>query len=188
MRNFWQSIQFVARHAWPFLRFHAAKQYRVSPWSFFFFILSLILLVLSAALWLRARLEVAAAAEELHQVMIRQSRPAPVFRHSPKVDLPAFEGSALPRAILAASERVKLPIGDISYAFDEGRGEPYRRYRARFGTGTNYTAIRHFIRELQARDSNVTLDGISCSRQDMRSAALNCEVALSAFYRRGNSE
>lgn len=172
-----------------FLRFHAARLYRAQPVAALTFVASGTALVLSAMVYAEQRFEAQQAQADLLRLQAavkdikvpeRDSKPG----SSPAVDLPVFDNVALVQSLNSTAVDAQLPLDEVGYALDEGSSEPYLRYRITLRVAGNYRAIRAFNDRFTTDMLNVSLDSISCARQDVSTVPLTCDLAFSAFYRR----
>lgn len=103
---------------------------------------------------------------------------------SGRIDLPRFEPNKLVEAINRLALNTKLPLDEISFVLEDNHTQPYLRYRATLSVSSRYPVIRRFLDALEAEQPQVALDAISCERDDIGAVDTNCDVNLSAFYRR----
>jgi hypothetical protein len=88
------------------------------------------------------------------------------------------------QALNSAAESTKLSLDEISFAMDDNVTQPYLQYHATLTVTSNYPAIRRFLVRVQKARSEVSLDSIVCTRDDVTTVDLTCDLALSAFYRK----
>lgn len=126
-----------------------------------------------------------------HQVAVMQAAPAALAktqvtapRSEPAEDLPRFNSSELVQQISDIAADLKLPVDEIGYVLDDSAREPYLRYRVTLRLSSAYPSIRTFSEKLAGGLSNVSLDALNCTRQDVSTAPLTCDLAFSAFYRK----
>ena len=103
---------------------------------------------------------------------------------NPDAELPLFDNVALVQALNSVAAEAQLPLEDVAYTLNEGRSEPYLRYRIVLRVTGSYRVIRTFIDRFTVEMLNISLDSISCTRQDVTVVPLTCDLAFSAFYRR----
>jgi len=101
-----------------------------------------------------------------------------------KPDLPAFNNTALVEALNGAAEETKLTLDEISFLLDDNASQPYLRYRATLTVSSGYPIIRRFLDSVRVKQPEVSLDAITCTRDDIATVELTCDLALSAFYRK----
>lgn len=101
-----------------------------------------------------------------------------------KLTLPAFDNTQLVVALNTAAETSKLSLDEVSFLLDENANQPYLRYRATLTVSSAYPAIRRFLNQVRSQQPDVLLDSITCSRDDITTVELTCDLALSAFYRK----
>lgn len=100
-------------------------------------------------------------------------------------DLPAFSSASLTANFHAVAADVKLPLDEVSYTLDSSANQPFLRYRVTLSVKTGYPEIRKFVAALIAELPNVALDSVRCSKEDVVSTVLSCQLGFSAFYRKG---
>lgn len=100
-------------------------------------------------------------------------------------DLPVFSSAELAADFHAISADVKLPLDEVRYTLDSGASQPYLRYRVTLVVKTGYPEIRRFAAALVTALPNVALDSVRCGKEDGAAAPLSCQLAFSAFYRKG---
>ncbi|WP_188567707.1 GspMb/PilO family protein [Undibacterium terreum] len=127
-------------------------------------------------------------AEETIQEVIQQAKHRNQVIPSPSsisgTDLPRFDSAQLVEALHRVAEEVKLPADEISYALEGNENQAYLRYRVTLSVTASYPVIRKFAEHFQAQLPNVSLDSISCTRDDIAATALSCDLGLSAFYQK----
>ena len=101
-----------------------------------------------------------------------------------KLTLPAFDNTQLVVALNGAAETSKLSLDEVSFLLDENPSQPYLRYRATLTVSSAYPAIRRFLDQVRSQQPDVLLDSITCTRDDITTVELTCDLALSAFYRK----
>lgn len=103
---------------------------------------------------------------------------------SDRIDLPDFQAMTLPSELDAAAQATGLEFGEVSYALEKAASQGFLRYRATLKVTSSYPVIRRFVDRLQARQPNVALTAINCSKDDIGIGELDCELSLSAFFRK----
>lgn len=98
--------------------------------------------------------------------------------------LPWFQNTQLVEQLHRVAHGADLPVDEVSYALEEGKEQPYLRYRITMTVSASYPAIKQFADELTSSMSHIDLDSISCRRADISVALLTCELAFSAFFRK----
>lgn len=101
-----------------------------------------------------------------------------------QITLGAFQSQALPDALNSAAVTFSLPVNEMIFRLDDNAAQPYLRYSATVKVFGGYQVMRKFVAAVRASNPETSLDAISCTRSDIRSVHLNCELILSAFYRR----
>ena len=109
----------------------------------------------------------------------------PVATRQATPDLPVFSSSALTADFHAIAADVKLPVDEVSYSLDSGANQPYLRYRVTLVVKTGYPEIRRFAAALVSVLPNVSLDSVRCGKEDAAAIPVSCQLAFSAFYRKG---
>lgn len=105
-----------------------------------------------------------------------------VHPESSAVSLPPFSAAALVKHVNDIADDMHVPVDEVGYSLDNAEKLPYLRYRITLTTKAGYVEIRKLLAGLSSEMPNVTLDGIHCTRPDAGTAALGCELALSAFF------
>jgi hypothetical protein len=126
---------------------------------------------------------------ELRMTLSEQKKEPPLLAHQSQLQsglsLPLFNSASLIESLHSAAEEAKLPIDEVSYSLEENLSQPYLRYRITLTATATYPAIRHFTDGIRRQANHVSLDTITCSREDIAAASLSCDLGLSAFYRKG---
>jgi hypothetical protein len=126
-------------------------------------------------------------ADDEFQSAILQARnfsKKPIAGLKTRAELPEFDSAQLVDALHDVANDIKLPIDEVSYALENTAGQPYLRYRVTLSVTANYPTIRKFADTFRKQAEHVSLDTISCSREDIAATTLNCDLGLSAFYRK----
>lgn len=117
--------------------------------------------------------------------MIAPTMPASFARGADvQIKLDAFQSHALPDALNGAAVTFSLPVNEMIFRLDDNPARPYLRYSAAVKVFGGYQAVRKYVAAVRTSLPQTSLDAISCTRSDIRSVHLNCELTLSAFYRR----
>ncbi|QNM94823.1 hypothetical protein [Chitinimonas koreensis] len=103
---------------------------------------------------------------------------------SDRLDLPDFQPMALPGELDAAAHATGLEFGEVSYVLEKAASQGFLRYRATLKVTSSYPVIRRFVDRLQARQPHLALTAINCSKDDIGIGELDCELSLSAFFRK----
>ena len=98
--------------------------------------------------------------------------------------LPAFDNAKLIAVVHQVAEESRMPVDEITYVLDANAGQPFFRYHINLSVDASYPVVRHFVEQLQRLQPQISLDGISCRKDDIGVKALNCDLSLSAFYRK----
>ena len=103
-----------------------------------------------------------------------------------KPELNAFNNTQLVDALNSVAEEMKLSLDEVSFILDDNVSQPYLRYHATLTVSSTYPTIRHFIDQVHAKQPDISLDSITCTRADISTVDLTCDLTLSAFYRKEN--
>ena len=167
-------------------RFHFLRLARMHPFGLTGAVLLLAIAVAAGLFWLSlvrhdavVRRDIANLNKSLGQPVASSSS-----QGSGRLDLPRFEPNKLVEAINRLAQNTKLPLDEITFVLEDNHNQPYLRYRATLSVSSRYPAIRRFLDALEIEQPQVALDAISCERDDINAAETNCDVNLSAFYRR----
>jgi hypothetical protein len=101
-----------------------------------------------------------------------------------KLSLSAFNNTQLLEALKGSAENAKLSFDEVSFLLDASANQPYLRYRATLTVSSQYPIIRKFLDQVRVKQPEVSLDSIICTRDDISTVDLTCDLALSAFYRK----
>lgn len=116
------------------------------------------------------------------------ARPQPVaVSDSAPTYLDEFNGTAMLAKLYDAAQDIGFPLEEISYELEEAPTQPYMRYRVSLRAKTGYAEIRRFAAALLVDLSNISLDSLRCTREEITVVPLNCELAFSAFYKKGGN-
>jgi hypothetical protein len=111
--------------------------------------------------------------------------PAAASLDGPPAYLDEFDAADMVAKLHAATSDIGLPIDEVSYELGNAPTQPYLRYRVSLSAKTGYAEIRRFAAALLVDLPNISLDSIRCARDEIASRSLNCQLAFSAFYKRG---
>ncbi|WP_222613446.1 GspMb/PilO family protein [Undibacterium amnicola] len=100
----------------------------------------------------------------------------------PLIQLPAFDSARLVQTLNAVASDMQVGLEEVSYVLDDNANQAYLRYRISFGVLSRYPVLKKMIGHLQEQSPHILLDGISCSREDIISVDLHCELVLSAYF------
>jgi hypothetical protein len=100
-----------------------------------------------------------------------------------KVSLTAFNNTQLLETLKGAAENTKLTFDEVSFVLEPNANQPYLRYRATLTVTSQYPTIRKFLDQVRVKQPEVSLDSILCTRDDIATVELTCDLAMSAFYR-----
>lgn len=170
----------------PLCRFHLHRLLRHSPIALGVFA-ALTLVSLAALLGFFAQRQAIDEAGKLSFDLFNKVKAVPpaaaasVVRHP---EFQEFNSTHLVAVLSKVAARAQLPLAEVTYRLDDNTNLPYLRYRAVLTVNANYLAIRGFIDGVVHDLIDVSLDNISCTREDLRSSKVNCELAFSAFYRK----
>ena len=171
-----------------FFRFYGRRWLELNPRMFLLASLSFMLFFIAATAYLRARADEINAREQLTQAKARQLRLDRISMNPSVPDpipvLPWFHSAQFIERLGHIAQDIKLPIDEVGFVLEEGNTQPYLRYRVTLTVSSSYPLIRQFAGEVVATMSHVDLDSIRCTRNDVASAALSCELAFSAFFRK----
>lgn len=112
-------------------------------------------------------------------------------RDSPDSSFPSlasFRSNELLDALNKAASTLALPVNEMVFRFDDNASHPYLRYSATVKLFGGYPVVRKFVDAVRKQLPQTSLDAISCSRTDIRSVHVACELTLSTFYRRPSHE
>lgn len=98
--------------------------------------------------------------------------------------LPIFDSAQFASSLYKFADDAKLNVDEINYSLDDTANQPYLRYRISLTVTNNFQSIRQFVTRFQVELTHSTLDAINCNRESITSSALNCDLALSVFYRK----
>jgi hypothetical protein len=100
--------------------------------------------------------------------------------------LTAFENTQLVDVLNRVAEESKLSLDEVSFVLDENANQPYLRYRATLTVSSTYPTIRRFLDQVRTSQPDISLDSITCTRDDIATVELTCDLVLSAFYRKAD--
>lgn len=152
--------------------------------------LSLMILVVAAAVWMWQWNQIYGIKQEaarLQSMLMQrhQENAETMKKNQPPLVLPAFQNANFIRTLHQIAGRSNLGLSELSYVLDDAPTQPYLRYRIQFSVPSNYPSLRRFINDMHTQLAHVTLDSISCSREDIKIAELNCDLSFTAFFARG---
>lgn len=97
---------------------------------------------------------------------------------------PAFHSAQLADTFNQLATEAKLSLDEVSYGLDDNANQPYLRYRVTLVVTATYPLIRQFADQIALTLPHVSLDTISCTREDIGAIHLSCELAFSAIFRK----
>lgn len=100
-------------------------------------------------------------------------------------ELPLFQSAPLVASLNDTAADSGLVLEEVTYTLDDNHNQPYLRYRITMTLNATYPLIRRLVEQLNANVPHLTLDAINCARKDVAVAELNCDVAMSGFFRKG---
>jgi hypothetical protein len=175
--------------AFSFCAFHLARLWRAQPLVFLAATASVLVMAGSALAYYQqwrqvddtvGRLQQLVAQTALRRTAVVTDKPA-----GPAVPkLPAFSSAELVATVNQVAADIGMPVEEISYRLEEGANTPYLRYRVTLSMAANYPLMRRFVDQMAMNLPHAVLDEISCSRDDIAVAALNCDLSFSAFFRK----
>lgn len=180
----------MLRHFFFYLRFHFRRTLHTQLGWLLACSASFAALVVAIALWMwqwnqlyslkqeTSRMQTALVQRQHENVETAKKIQAPIV-------LPAFQNAGFIRSFHKVAGRSHLDLNEMSYVLDESPSQPYLRYRIQFSVLSNYPSLRRFIKNIHAEFQHVTLDSMSCSREDITVIELNCDLSFTAFFARG---
>ena len=168
-----------------FCRFHLKRLVRIQARAFFALTGATLLLVL-ASVSLIDQWHLAETAQQELRSMNQTTRTSTniVKAVNAQVALPDFTSAQLVTTLNRVAEETKLPLDEIIFTLDDSGNQPYLRYRATLSVSGSYPTIRRFLDQVRANFSTVSLDTISCTREDIGTIDLTCDLAVSVFFRK----
>jgi hypothetical protein len=170
----------------PFLAFHVRRIRTTQPVLFVTLILSIVAFVGA----LCASLTMAAAGNEAlaryHALKVAPAKaPTPVDVLPERGEtLRPFSSAQMVTALNEVGARVGVVVNELTFTFDEGKTEPFSRYRASMTLNANYLAVRRYVDQVRADIPDTSLDSISCTRKGIEDAVVTCELAFTAFFKK----
>ncbi len=168
-------------------RFHVRRQWQMQPLAFTILCVSTLAVSGAMAIYIHAWEEQETVEGAWHTIVDERPTTAHVAPEVPKSQmvLPAFRSKHLVEALDRAAREAQLPLDEIQFALEDNGNQPYLRYWATLTVSSGYPAIRRFLDRLRDELVALSIDAISCSRADIGATGVTCELAVSAFYRRG---
>lgn len=171
------------------LHFYSRRCYRLHPILSLWSLALAIALVVSLILFAHLRYVVESQQREVHEAVrkvqvVREEKLRIDAANQPVVQLSHFESSGLVSILNTVAREAGVPIEEISYVLDEQGDQPFRRYQINFSTASRYPLLRRMIQSLQSKISQLSLDGISCTRDDIVVVELQCSLTLSAYFKK----
>lgn len=168
-----------------FLTFHALRLLRAQPVVLAVAGMSFLLALLAAAAYIGQWQHARNATQQVRELLISSKpaaagQPASPAASAPK--LPRFSSAELVDTVNQVAADIGLPVDEISYTLDEGASQPYLRYHITLSSAASYPLMRRFVDGMAMNLPHAVLDSISCSRDDIGVAALNCDLSFSAFF------
>jgi hypothetical protein len=170
----------------PFLAFHLRRFRSTQPVLFVTLGLSILAFVIALCASLTM---VAAGNEALSRYDSMKATPA---KSPTAVDtlpergetLRPFNSAQMVTALNEVGARIGVAVNELTFTFDEGKTEPFIRYRASMTLNANYLAVRRYVDQVHADIPDTSLDSISCTRKGIDDALVTCELAFTAFFKK----
>lgn len=175
----------MIEHHFRHLCFYLARYWRIDRTAVCCSIVLIFSASLSAAVACRAHLDFAQSMK--HLAALKQEgldRRTLEQLPAPLVGLSPFRSAELPDALNQAASVLSLPVNEMTFALDNNPILPYVRYTATVKVFGGYLIIRGFVDTVRANRPEISLDAITCTRTDIRSVHLSCDLTLTAFYAR----
>lgn len=110
------------------------------------------------------------------------------------VTSPARQSEILLRSLSAASldiaellhreaDNMDITLEEVSYEIRREQNLPVVLRNARFTLTNTYTTIRQYLDRVLHAQTNLTLDALDCTRDDIASREVNCAITISAVQR-----
>lgn len=154
----------------PYCQFHLKRLMRTQPRLLAALIASVVIFASGFAACMEQRQRTEAAEREWQSI----SKPHRISGHPANQSLPPqqfalppFNSPQLVTALNHVAEESKLPLDEISFSLVDNVTQPYLRYHATLSVSARYPAIRSFLQKMRVAASNVTLDSITCIREDI---------------------
>ena len=174
----------------PFLHFHILRMLRAQPLAVGVLLLCIALAAIATVALVGQATRAHAAQAQLAELRAKATpaqlvnSPAPA-NLSAAPDLPPFQSAQLVAILNETATDSGLVLDEVVYTLDNNSNQPYMRYRITMSLHATYPLIRRLVEQLNTKVPHVTLDAINCSRKDVVVAELNCDVAMSGFFRKG---
>lgn len=91
--------------------------------------------------------------------------------------------TGLPELLHKQADAINVSLDEVSYSRERERGLAVWQQRASFSLDDSYGQIRHFLGGALRAQSNIALEALDCTRDDIASAELNCNIRVVAFAR-----
>lgn len=166
-----------------YLKFHFHQLRRFQPVLLGALVTSLALVVFALGSYFVNTSRLAAEQEALARQAVHLDIPANASAAVKPLALPSFDSVVLLSAIEQACVSTKVSTDAITFALEDGAGQPYRRYRASFTMLGRYPQIRAAIAKVLREVPFSSLESIKCMRDDIAEADVSCSVNMSAFYK-----
>lgn len=171
----------------PYCRFHLLRFWRAQPRTFAMLAVIVLWLLIASLAYLQQWQLSNLATQELSSLLTNKLNANLVGRSNQSggqapSELPPFNSAQLVKKLNEVATDIKLPVDEISFTLEDNN-QAYLRYRIKFSVVSTYPVIRHFVNQLRDVMPYVSLDNISCAREDIGIPELNCDLVFSAFYR-----
>lgn len=123
--------------------------------------------------------------EAIRQVQVmREEKQRLASANQALIQLQHFENSSLVSTLHSVARETGVPINEISFELDDQSGQAFLRYQISFSTSSRYPLLRRMMQSLHTKISQLALDNISCVRDDIVVTDLQCNLTLSAYFKR----
>lgn len=170
----------------PFLNFHLRRFWETQTILFVALVLSLFAFVCALFIWLgltQAGKDAFVRNGYLKSQQTADTQLVPVAAVAAE-SLRPFDSAQAVSAFNEIAERTGIPVGELTFTLDEGKSQPFLRYRATMAVAANYLTIRRFVAMVSTDVPDVSLDTISCGRKAIDDPVLTCDLVFTLFFKK----
>jgi len=121
---------------------------------------------------------------QMHSHITSQSPTTVPFKQSDVLILSLPNASVdIAELVHREADSANISIEEISYESRVEHDLPIVLRSASFNLTNNYTTIRHYLDNVVHAQTNLTLDALDCTRDDISSPEVNCVITVSAYQR-----
>jgi hypothetical protein len=168
----------------PAVAFQARRLIRTQPWLCLALAGSCVLCIGAGAALLRVHVLMDEARRMQAELVVGNRAKAGLPKVVPvEIALRPFDSAEAVSSLAQVAAESGVSLNEVSFTLEEGANLPFLRYRSTMTVSANYLAVRRFVDRAHAQLTDVSLDTLSCARENIAATTLKCELAFTSYYR-----